>query len=127
MFVDDDLILRKLFARSIKKAAPSWTFKEAINGETALSLVESEQFDLIFMDQYMASTQKCLLGTETVKALREKGVSCRICGLSANDKGVEFLEAGADAFALKPLPCDVQALKKELLRVLNLDQEAQLS
>jgi CheY-like chemotaxis protein len=120
LFVDDDFILRKLFARSIKGAAPGWTVREAASGETALRLVDSEHFDLIFMDQYMASTQKQRLGTETVAALREKGVSSRICGLSANDTETEFMEAGADAFLLKPLPCDVIAMKQELFRLMKL-------
>jgi hypothetical protein len=66
LFVDDDMMLRKLFARSVKKVAPSWTIHEASNGETAINLHRSDQqFDLIFMDQYMASVTKQLLGTET--------------------------------------------------------------
>jgi DNA-binding response OmpR family regulator len=59
-----------------------------------------------------------LLGTETVQALRARGVTSRICGLSANDKGAEFLAAGADAFCIKPFPCGEKAMKKELCRVL---------
>jgi CheY-like chemotaxis protein len=98
--------------------APGWSFREASNGETALRLVETEQFDLIFMDMYMASVEKQLLGTETVVALRRKGIDCRICGLSANDKESEFLEAGADAFTFKPFPCEARALTQELCRVL---------
>jgi CheY-like chemotaxis protein len=35
--------------------------------------VDSEAYDLIFMDQHMASTEKQMLGTETVRALRAKG------------------------------------------------------
>lgn len=50
LFVDDDPILRKLFARTVKTVAPTWTFREASNGETALRLVETEHFDLIFVD-----------------------------------------------------------------------------
>jgi CheY-like chemotaxis protein len=73
LFVDDDRILRKLFSRSVAKAAPTWKIQEAANGETALRLVDMESFDLIFMDQYMASTEKQLLGTDTVRALRAKG------------------------------------------------------
>ena len=30
---------------------PDWHIREAANGETALRLVETEEFDLIFMDQ----------------------------------------------------------------------------
>jgi CheY-like chemotaxis protein len=118
LFVDDDPVLRKLFIRTAKTVAPGWSFREASNGETALRLVETESFDLIFMDMYMASVEKQLLGTETVVALRKKGVHCRICGLSANDKESEFLEAGADVFTFKPFPCEPRTLAKELYRVL---------
>lgn len=67
---------------------------------------------------YMASVEKQMLGTETVGAMRAKGLACRICGLSANDKEKEFLEAGADAFSFKPFPCEPRALTQELCRVL---------
>jgi CheY-like chemotaxis protein len=128
LFTDDDPILRKLFARTVKTVAPDWNVREASNGETALQLVETNSFDLIFMDMYMASVQKQLLGTETVQELRNRGVTSRICGLSANDKESEFLEAGADAFTFKPFPCEKGALRQELFRVLyshgeNLDTE----
>lgn len=121
LFVDDDAILRKLFTRSIKLVAPDWTVREASNGETAIHLVGEEDFDLIFVDMYMASVEKQLLGTETVAELRAKGVKSRICGLSANDKEHEFLEAGSDAFLLKPMPCEANALSHALSRLLDLD------
>ena len=118
LFVDDDPILRKLFARTIRTVAPSWDIREVSNGETALQLTDTQNFDMIFMDMYMASVEKQLLGTETVAAMRAKGVDCRICGLSANDKEKEFIDAGANAFTIKPFPCEARALTKELLRVL---------
>jgi hypothetical protein len=52
--------------------------------------------------------------------LRSKGVTCRICGLSANDKEREFLQAGADVFCIKPFPCEAKAMRKELRRILLL-------
>jgi CheY-like chemotaxis protein len=103
---------------------PGWTVREAGNGETALRLTEEEHFDVIFVDMYMASVEKQLLGTETVQALRNKGVTCRICGLSANDKEQEYYEAGADAFMFKPFPCDEYALTQTLCRILYQDQKA---
>ena len=119
LFVDDDPILRKLFGRVIMRVAPTWTIRQASNGETALQLTDTETFDLIFMDMYMASVEKQLLGTETVAALRGKGVTSRICGLSANDKESEFLEVGANAFLFKPFPCTDKVLTRELLRILH--------
>jgi CheY-like chemotaxis protein len=118
LFVDDDPILRKLFTRTVRTVAPDWRVREASNGETALRLVKEDSFDLIFMDMYMASVEKQLLGTETVRELRKRGIKCRICGLSANDKEAEFLEAGADVFTFKPFPCEAKALTHELIRVL---------
>jgi len=67
----------------------------------------------------MASTEKQLLGTETVRALRTKGVTSTICGLSANHMENEFLSAGADWFLLKPIPCKKEDLERELLRLLS--------
>jgi len=92
--------------------------KEASNGETALRIVEQEEFGLIFVDQYMASVERQLLGTETVRALRSKGVRSRICGLSANDVERSFIDAGANSFMFKPFPCNPEALKREIVRVL---------
>ena len=119
LFVDDDAMLRKLFSRSIKRAVPTWTCQEAGNGEAALLLTDKEEFDIIFMDMYMSSIEKQLLGTETVVELRNRGVKCHIFGLSANDKEEEFLNAGADAFLFKPFPCKVDLLRAELARLLS--------
>lgn len=119
LFVDDDAMLRKLFSRSIQRAAPTWTCQEAGNGEAALMLTETEEFDIIFMDMYMSSVEKQLLGTETVGELRSRGVSCHIFGLSANDKEEEFLKAGADGFLFKPFPCKTDLLRAELGHLLS--------
>lgn len=133
LFVDDDMILRKLFSRTLKKINPSWTVQEASSGEIAIELITSKMgkhkdggdtrqggFDLIFMDQYMASVQKQLLGTESVRAIRSKGFHKPIiCGLSANDVEDAFYDAGSDAFMFKPFPCKKDELETELLRVLN--------
>ena len=97
LVVDDDTTLRKLLVRAVHRIAPEWKIQQAASGEAAIRLIEEvdgnddgndsiSRFALIFMDQYMASTEKQLLGTETTKALRSKGVTSRICGLSANGK-----------------------------------------
>lgn len=70
----------------------------------------------------MASVQKQLLGTETVRALRAKGFKGLVVGLSANSMEDAFLAAGADAFMFKPFPCEESALKRELCRVIYPDQ-----
>jgi Histidine kinase-, DNA gyrase B-, and HSP90-like ATPase len=53
LFVDDDVVVRKLFARAVKRVAPTWDIDEAANGETALNLLEKgeHEYNLIFLDQ----------------------------------------------------------------------------
>ena len=63
LFVDDDLVLRKLFLRGIQRLAPDWDVHEAASGEAAINLVATHKFHLVFIDQYMASMEKQLLGT----------------------------------------------------------------
>jgi len=121
LFVDDDAILRKLFMRAVRKVGgPGWQIREAASGKMALQLCAMETFDLIFINQYMASIDKQLLGMETARALRSDGVTSKICGLSANDLSESFLNAGADHFILKPMPCVADELRQTLYDILNL-------
>jgi len=119
LVVDDDTILRRLITRTFKRVAPTWDITQAANGETAIRLAEDQKFDLIFMDQYMASVEKQLLGTETTRALRAKGVTACICGLSANNMEGSFLEAGANTFLQKPIPCSNEQVLATLRRILE--------
>jgi len=52
LFVDDDLILRKQSARAMGRLRPNWVVRQAASGESALKILETESFDIIFMDQY---------------------------------------------------------------------------
>ena len=122
LFVDDDMVLRKLFARALRRICPDWSIHEAASGEAALAMVDGEgtaAFDLIFLDQYMASVDKQLLGTETARLLRSKGVTSIICGLSANDMYDSFKAAGADNFMTKPFPCDPTALRLAMSKLVS--------
>lgn len=46
LFTDDDMALRKLFARALKRVVPTWNIAQAANGETCLRLVETNKFDV---------------------------------------------------------------------------------
>ena len=89
----------------------------ALGGQALATLGASPGEDL-------AATHGGHAGTEAVAALRNKGVTCRICGLSANDKEQEFFDAGADAFMFKPFPCDEISMTNALRRVLYPDQQS---
>eukprot|EP00977_Amphora_coffeiformis_P000608 scaffold134_cov94-Amphora_coffeaeformis.AAC.14 len=115
LFVDDETILRKLFLRLVQKAAPTWHVTEANSGERVLQLVQEKHYDIIFMDQYMPCTDRTLLGTEIIRKLRTLGVSSMICGLSKNFIPQEFMDAGADHFLRKPVPCQKEAFYSLLI------------
>jgi CheY-like chemotaxis protein len=111
LFVDDDRILRKQGVRAIKNISPRCTIREAASGEAALKIVDTESFDVIFIDQYMVTgVEQSLKGTETVRLLRSKSVKSAICGLSANNLGESFVEAGANVFHMKPFPVKPEIL-----------------
>jgi CheY-like chemotaxis protein len=82
-------------------------------------MTDAQTYDLIFVDQYMASVDKQLLGTETVREMRSRGVTSVICGLSANDLGVPFKESGSDGFLIKPFPTEESNLRQELSELLS--------
>jgi CheY-like chemotaxis protein len=122
LFVDDDMTLRKLFIRAVGQVAPGWEVCEASNGETAVQMVAEQELDLIFVDMCMASIEKQPLGTEAVRAMRSKGCTSVICGLSANDVESSFMNAGASLFLFKPLPCEKRPSTEILLHILAKEQ-----
>ena len=74
--------------------------------------------------EYMASVDKSLLGTETVREMRSHGVDAAICGLSANDLEKQFLEAGANGFWVKPFPTAEAVVSQEISRLLKSRHQA---
>jgi CheY-like chemotaxis protein len=126
LFCDDDRIQRRLAIRALKTILPGCRFQEAISGENALQLCESEEFDLIFMDQYMTSSTSdaVLLGSQTIQELRQRGCKSLIVGVSANQQEETFLMAGANHFWLKPFPCQATSLRQALAGIVCNDNLA---
>jgi hypothetical protein len=96
-----------------------WFITGTVSCIAVTAVLESEPYDLKFMDQYMTSTERQLLRTDTVRALRASGFKNTICGLSANDVEQSFIRAGADCFVLKPIPCGTSALEVALGGILS--------
>ena len=119
LYADDERILRKLAIRAFSKLRPEWTIEETASGEAALQLVETEKFDIIFLDQYYTSVERRLTGTETARAMRAKGVKSIICGVSANDLEDAFLSSGADLFSTKPFATDQASLERFMTEALK--------
>lgn len=73
----------------------------------------------LVLNQRTRSVEKSLLGTETVAALRARGETALICGISANDMEEQFIAAGAESFLFKPFKCQKEAMAEELSDVLK--------
>ena len=128
LFVDDDGILRKLASRAVKRAIPSCHIEEASSGGNCLEIVNTTgsdtkpiPFDVIFVDMYMQMAGDGYTGTDTVRLLRKHPYAKNsiIVGLSANNLKASFLEAGADAFMLKPFPAEEKKLKEAFVHILS--------
>lgn len=76
-----------------------YTVSVCREGSEALALTEREHFDLFITDYRMPM----LDGVEVTKRLRQRFFETPIIGISCDDVGDLFLEAGADGFLHKPL------------------------
>ena len=105
LIVDDIKMNRLMLKRRFQKGvAPHCKITEASHGEAALKILETESFDVIIIDQYMEDAGGLLLGTDTILAMRRRGIESLIIGCSGNDIEKDFLEAGANHCWQKPLP-----------------------
>jgi len=145
LIVDDVKSMREIVRHSVAKLFPQAEICVADSGEACLEIVaERGPFDVITMDYYLAptigspsatTTSNILVelnGVETTFKLRgELKETAIIVGISANAKGAEFSEAGAELFWRKPM-AKTATIGQELarhvtlprrLRVLLLDDE----
>jgi len=105
LIVDDIQMNRTMFRRRvIKGISPKAKITEASTGEEALDICKHQTFDVIMMDQHMEEAGGILLGTDTVVALRRRGIKSVIIGCSGNDIDTQFMESGTDWVMKKPTP-----------------------
>jgi DNA-binding response OmpR family regulator len=99
LIVEDDKLTVNLLARSLD--AHNYTFNTAEDGETALQLAKTYDYDLILLDVMIPK----LDGISVCRELRSCGYQMPILLLTALDSSVDRvqgLEAGADDYVVKP-------------------------
>ncbi|WP_299767904.1 two-component system response regulator NarL [uncultured Pseudoteredinibacter sp.] len=103
MLVDDHPLLRKGLRQLLEFEEDLAVIAEASNGKEAIALATDEEPDLIILDLNMQGMD----GLETLRALREAGVSSRIVMLTVSDSDEDVVLAisyGADGYLLKDMP-----------------------
>lgn len=119
LLTDDIKMNRVMLKRRFQKCiAPNCTITEAATGEEALQICETQQFDVIVMDQYMQEASGVMVGTDVIIALRRSKNDAVMIGCSGNDLEDKFASAGANIVWKKPIPKNeeiIQSLRKLLV------------
>jgi CheY-like chemotaxis protein len=118
LLVDDDNLNRLLF-QSFFTPMNGVSLHEAVNGQEALAMMESEKFDLVITDIQMPG----MSGLEMVRQLRsrENAINARTpilaCTADITPETLqEIRKTGIDDYLLKPV--DEQELMKKMTRLL---------
>lgn len=101
LIVDDSLTVRQIVQKVVKGSMFNCDIAEAADGQTALTLCRSSEFDVVFLDCNMPG----LNGLETMKWLMVVQPSLKVVMISSEHNAAmerESLEAGACAFLHKP-------------------------
>jgi two-component system, OmpR family, KDP operon response regulator KdpE len=99
LVVDDESQIRRVMRTTL--TSQGYEVSEATNGEQALQLVRSSEYDLVLLDVNMPGKS----GIETCRELRAIGSNPAIIMVTVRDSEadkVEALDAGADGYVTKP-------------------------
>lgn len=114
LVIDDDDKITSLIRRSL--AFSGYQVRTAADGEAGLNVLLTETPDLIILDVMMPK----LDGWETVRRIREAGITVPVLMLTAKDDvsdRVRGLDLGADDYLVKPFALDeLLARVRALLR-----------
>ena len=127
LLVDDDPFILEGIGEDLE--SNGYQVTRASNGETAVDLLETTQFDLVITDLVMDSTD----GIQVLKKTKELNSDAQVIiltGFGDIESAIEALRSQADDFLLKP--CESQEMlfrvkncleKQEMTRKINLYQK----
>ena len=115
LVIDDHPLFRKGVGQLIAMAPHLELVGEASSGEQGMELAKSLEPDLVLLDLHMSG----MSGIDTLKAMRDAGLDCRIVILTVSDNADDLVAAirtGADGYLLKDMePEDLLAAIDETL------------
>lgn len=118
LIADDEPSVRELL-RNILEDVGVLEIEEAEDGESALSLINGQGFDLIFLDIKMPKTD----GMSVLKELSQSGNMPRIIVITVfGDFSTALQAMGLGAFDYLNKPFDIEEIKNQTLRVMHLKE-----
>src|SRR3989337_2084949 len=115
LIIDDHPLFRKGVSQLIAMAPHLQLVGEASNGEQGVAKARELDPDLILLDLHM----KGMNGIDTLKAIRDAGIDCRVVILTVSDNAddlVAAIRSGANGYLLKDMePEDLLAAIDEAL------------
>ncbi len=128
LVIDDDAIDRMTVVRAFKGVDFRTELLEAIDCATAISLVNSHQFDCIFVDYRLPDGN----GLELVQTLRKQGIQIPIVSLTGQGDdqiAAELIKAGASDYLSKSKvnPARLMQVFHNVMRVANAEQAVALA
>ena len=118
--VDDEAMNNKIIAH-IMRDEPMYEIVSACSGKEALSILEQQSFDLIFLDVKMPEMD----GLETLKIIRQKYQTpvVLMTGDKTLDASMEFAELGCSDYITKPfLPILVKEIVHNMTERTNIQE-----
>ncbi|TEW56078.1 two-component system response regulator NarL [Psychromonas sp. RZ22] len=112
--VDDHPLMRKGITQLLNMDPNFVVIDEATNGIEAVSMVKKQRPDMVLLDLNM----KAVSGLETLKALRNDGITSKIVILTVSDAKqdvISLINQGADGYLLKDT--DPELLLKNLHQI----------
>ncbi len=114
LFVDDEEMLRKLFARELRLAGFAVT--AVASGQEALAALEKERYEVVVTDLVMPEVDG-LMVLETAKKLAPFTAVIILTGYGNVSSVIDALRLGADDYAQKP--CEMEELVFRVRRCLE--------
>lgn len=118
ILMEDDHPLTLTLLSNILKQLGFMHLKEAEDGEQALAVISTEDITFLFTDLNMPN----LSGVELIRHIRQNEATRElpvivVSGESDRDMVVQALQAGADAFVVKPFSS--QIIREKIIQVLT--------
>src|SRR5207247_4275378 len=100
LLVEDDPMMRHAVGRALNTSSEKLRIHEEADGESAISILGSAEFDCVFLDYQLPGMN----GLDVLRAVREKGVKTPVIIFTAKgdeELAVEMMKAGASDYVPK--------------------------